>query len=110
MRGRSSLVPRQLTQDSIPTSAEKPLKLYDRRSIFDAVAQNNCQDLDSLLPFLQKSKKRLTDTEFKGATGPDFPGGALPWLGSHSFSVSFRPGNREDLPTESHAKPAQRAE
>uniref|UniRef100_H0VG82 Transient receptor potential cation channel subfamily V member 1 n=1 Tax=Cavia porcellus TaxID=10141 RepID=H0VG82_CAVPO len=56
---------RQLTQDSIPTSAEKPLKLYDRRSIFDAVAQNNCQDLDSLLPFLQKSKKRLTDTEFK---------------------------------------------
>ncbi|NP_001266788.1 transient receptor potential cation channel subfamily V member 1 [Heterocephalus glaber] len=56
---------RQLSQDSIPASAEKPLKLYDRRSIFDAVAQNNCQELDSLLPFLKKSKKRLTDTEFK---------------------------------------------
>ncbi|KAM5273168.1 transient receptor potential cation channel subfamily V member 1 [Ctenodactylus gundi] len=56
---------RQLSQDSIPTSAEKPCKLYDRRSIFDAVAQNNCQKLDSLLPFLRKSKKHLTDNEFK---------------------------------------------
>uniref|UniRef100_A0A8C2VBL8 Transient receptor potential cation channel subfamily V member 1 n=1 Tax=Chinchilla lanigera TaxID=34839 RepID=A0A8C2VBL8_CHILA len=56
---------RQLSQDSIPSSAEKPPRLYDRRSIFDAVAQNNCQELDSLLPFLQKSKKCLTDTEFK---------------------------------------------
>ncbi|KAM6175599.1 transient receptor potential cation channel subfamily V member 1 [Erethizon dorsatum] len=56
---------RQLSQDSITASAEKPLKLYDRKSIFDAVAQNDCQELDSLLPFLQKSKKCLTDTEFK---------------------------------------------
>ncbi|XP_023579078.1 transient receptor potential cation channel subfamily V member 1 [Octodon degus] len=56
---------RQMSQDFIPASAEKPSKLYDRRSIFDAVAQNNCQELDSLLPFLRKSKKRLTDTEFK---------------------------------------------
>ncbi|CAO2644100.1 Transient receptor potential cation channel subfamily V member 1, partial [Lemmus lemmus] len=44
---------------------EKPPRLYDRRSIFDAVAQSNCQELESLLPFLQKSKKRLTDSEFK---------------------------------------------
>uniref|UniRef100_A0A8C5NWG2 Transient receptor potential cation channel subfamily V member 1 n=1 Tax=Jaculus jaculus TaxID=51337 RepID=A0A8C5NWG2_JACJA len=56
---------RQSSQDSVSASAEKPLKLYDRRSIFDAVAQSNCQELESLLPFLQKSKKRLTDSEFK---------------------------------------------
>uniref|UniRef100_A0A8C9NST2 Transient receptor potential cation channel subfamily V member 1 n=1 Tax=Spermophilus dauricus TaxID=99837 RepID=A0A8C9NST2_SPEDA len=56
---------RQLSQDSVSAGAEKPLKLYDRRSIFDAVAQNNCQELESLLPFLQKSRKRLTDSEFK---------------------------------------------
>ncbi|XP_029413322.1 transient receptor potential cation channel subfamily V member 1 isoform X5 [Nannospalax galili] len=55
----------QSTQDSVPTGAEKPPRLYDRRSIFDAVAQSNCQELESLLPFLQKSKKRLTDNEFK---------------------------------------------
>ncbi|XP_069857875.1 transient receptor potential cation channel subfamily V member 1 [Dipodomys merriami] len=55
----------QSSQDPVPTGVEKPLKLYDRRSIFDAVAQSNCQELESLLPFLQKSKKRLTDSEFK---------------------------------------------
>ncbi|CAO2644099.1 Transient receptor potential cation channel subfamily V member 1 [Lemmus lemmus] len=58
---------RQASQDSVSTGAgvEKPPRLYDRRSIFDAVAQSNCQELESLLPFLQKSKKRLTDSEFK---------------------------------------------
>nr|XP_048304002.1 transient receptor potential cation channel subfamily V member 1 [Myodes glareolus] len=58
---------RQASQDSVSTGigVEKPPRLYDRRSIFDAVAQSNCQELESLLPFLQKSKKRLTDSEFK---------------------------------------------
>uniref|UniRef100_A0A5F9DMF6 Transient receptor potential cation channel subfamily V member 1 n=1 Tax=Oryctolagus cuniculus TaxID=9986 RepID=A0A5F9DMF6_RABIT len=57
---------RQLSQDSVAAAgAEKPLKLYDRRRIFEAVAQNNCQELESLLCFLQRSKKRLTDSEFK---------------------------------------------
>ncbi|XP_012508045.1 PREDICTED: transient receptor potential cation channel subfamily V member 1 isoform X2 [Propithecus coquereli] len=56
---------RQLSQDSVPAGAEKILKLYDRRRIFEAVAQNNCQELESLPLFLQKSKKQLTDSEFK---------------------------------------------
>uniref|UniRef100_A0A8C9A290 Transient receptor potential cation channel subfamily V member 1 n=1 Tax=Prolemur simus TaxID=1328070 RepID=A0A8C9A290_PROSS len=56
---------RQLSQDSVTAGAEKTLKLYDRRRIFEAVAQNNCQELESLLLFLQKSKKQLTDSEFK---------------------------------------------
>ncbi|XP_054946115.1 transient receptor potential cation channel subfamily V member 1 isoform X9 [Physeter macrocephalus] len=46
-------------------SAAENLKLYDRRKIFEAVAQNNCEELESLLLFLQKSKKHLTDSEFK---------------------------------------------
>uniref|UniRef100_A0A8C3YRL8 Transient receptor potential cation channel subfamily V member 1 n=1 Tax=Catagonus wagneri TaxID=51154 RepID=A0A8C3YRL8_9CETA len=44
---------------------EKNLKLYDRKKIFEAVAQNNCEELESLLLFLQKSKKHLMDSEFK---------------------------------------------
>ncbi|XP_040856579.1 transient receptor potential cation channel subfamily V member 1 isoform X2 [Ochotona curzoniae] len=59
---------RQLSQDSVTAgggAAERPHKLYDRRRIFEAVAQNNCQELESLLCFLQRSKKRLTDSEFK---------------------------------------------
>uniref|UniRef100_A0A8D2FH81 Transient receptor potential cation channel subfamily V member 1 n=1 Tax=Theropithecus gelada TaxID=9565 RepID=A0A8D2FH81_THEGE len=56
---------RLLSQDSVAASTERTLRLYDRRSIFEAVAQNNCQDLESLLLFLQKSKKHLTDNEFK---------------------------------------------
>ncbi|XP_003799104.1 transient receptor potential cation channel subfamily V member 1 isoform X2 [Otolemur garnettii] len=56
---------RQLSQDSVTTGTEKTLKLYDRRRIFEAVAQNNCQELESLLLFLRKSKKHLTDCEFK---------------------------------------------
>lgn len=76
MRQRCSLVHRQLSQDS---AATENLKLYDRRKIFEAVAQNNCEELESLLLFLQKSKKHLMDSEFKG--GPKavrFPGGPSP--------------------------------
>ncbi|KAM9208123.1 transient receptor potential cation channel subfamily V member 1 [Dugong dugon] len=55
---------RQLSQDSVTAgTAEKTL--YDRRRIFDAVAQNNCEELASLLFFLQKSKKHLMASEFK---------------------------------------------
>ncbi|XP_045680406.1 transient receptor potential cation channel subfamily V member 1 [Phyllostomus hastatus] len=56
---------RQLCQDSVPAGTKKSLKLYDRRKIFEAVAQNNCEELESLLLFLQKSKKHLMDSEFK---------------------------------------------
>ncbi|XP_032125955.1 transient receptor potential cation channel subfamily V member 1 isoform X2 [Sapajus apella] len=56
---------RQLSQDSVTAGTEKILRLYDRRSIFEAVAQNNCQELESLLLFLQTSRKHLTDSEFK---------------------------------------------
>uniref|UniRef100_A0A8C6C9K0 Transient receptor potential cation channel subfamily V member 1 n=1 Tax=Monodon monoceros TaxID=40151 RepID=A0A8C6C9K0_MONMO len=52
---------RQPSQDS----AAENLKLYDRRKIFEAVAQNNCEELESLLLFLKNSKKHLTDSEFK---------------------------------------------
>lgn len=81
---------RQASQDSVSTGVEKPPRLYDRRSIFEAVAQSNCQELESLLPFLQRSKKRLTDSEFKG--GPvraGFPGGAIcrSWPGFDPLSA-----------------------
>uniref|UniRef100_A0A8P0NX53 Transient receptor potential cation channel subfamily V member 1 n=2 Tax=Canis lupus familiaris TaxID=9615 RepID=A0A8P0NX53_CANLF len=56
---------RQPSQDSVTAGSEKSLKLYDRRKIFEAVAQNNCEELQSLLLFLQKSKKHLMDSEFK---------------------------------------------
>ncbi|XP_006105206.1 transient receptor potential cation channel subfamily V member 1 [Myotis lucifugus] len=56
---------RQSSQDSVPAGTERKLKLYDRRKIFEAVAQNNCEELESLLLFLQKSKKHLMDSEFK---------------------------------------------
>ncbi|KAM6163972.1 transient receptor potential cation channel subfamily V member 1 [Rhynchocyon petersi] len=56
---------RQLSQDSVSADMEKEKILYDRRRIFEAVAQNNCEDLESLLLFLQKSKKHLMDSEFK---------------------------------------------
>nr|AEL30799.1 transient receptor potential cation channel subfamily V member 1 short isoform [Carollia brevicauda] len=55
----------QLCQDSVPAGTKKSLKLYDRRKIFEAVAQNNCEELESLLLFLQRSKKHLMDSEFK---------------------------------------------
>lgn len=66
MKRRRFLADRQLSQDSIPAGAEKSLKLYDRRKIFEAVAQNDCKELESLLLFLQKRKKHLMDSEFKG--------------------------------------------
>lgn len=101
---------RQSSQDSVSTG-EKPPRLYDRRSIFDAVAQSNCQELESLLPFLQRSKKRLTDSEFKG--GPvrtGFPGAfSNPDL-LLTLSLPFRPRDRKDLSAKSHAQPAQWAE
>ncbi|XP_006167652.1 transient receptor potential cation channel subfamily V member 1 [Tupaia chinensis] len=56
---------RQLSQDSTSAGAEKTHRLYDRKKIFEAVAENNCQELESLLLFLKKSKKQLTDSEFK---------------------------------------------
>ncbi|XP_059235570.1 transient receptor potential cation channel subfamily V member 1 isoform X3 [Mustela nigripes] len=56
---------RQPSQDSVTAGSEKSLKLYDRRKIFEAVAQNNCEELQSLLLFLQRSKKHLMDSEFK---------------------------------------------
>ncbi|XP_059003540.1 transient receptor potential cation channel subfamily V member 1 isoform X2 [Mustela lutreola] len=56
---------RQPSQDSVTARSEKSLKLYDRRKIFEAVAQNNCEELQSLLLFLQRSKKHLMDSEFK---------------------------------------------
>ncbi|XP_006863327.1 PREDICTED: transient receptor potential cation channel subfamily V member 1 isoform X2 [Chrysochloris asiatica] len=54
---------RQLSQDSVTDGVEKIL--YDRRRIFEAVAQNNCEELSSLLLFLKKSKKHLMHSEFK---------------------------------------------
>ncbi|KAK2120906.1 Transient receptor putative cation channel sub V member 1 [Saguinus oedipus] len=66
----------QLPQDYVTAGTEKTLRLYDRRSIFEAVAQNNCQELESLLLFLQKSKKHLIDSEFKG--GPSMGSGEGP--------------------------------
>ncbi|XP_045629350.1 transient receptor potential cation channel subfamily V member 1 isoform X2 [Ursus americanus] len=56
---------RRPSQDSVTARSEKSLKLYDRRKIFEAVAQNDCEELQSLLLFLQKSKKHLMDSEFK---------------------------------------------
>uniref|UniRef100_A0A7N5J9B3 Transient receptor potential cation channel subfamily V member 1 n=1 Tax=Ailuropoda melanoleuca TaxID=9646 RepID=A0A7N5J9B3_AILME len=56
---------RQPSQDSVTARSEKSLKLYDRRKIFEAVAQNDCEELQSLLLFLQRSKKHLMDSEFK---------------------------------------------
>ncbi|NXN99235.1 TRPV1 protein, partial [Rhinopomastus cyanomelas] len=40
-------------------------KFYDRRRIFDAVAQGNTRDLDDLLLYLNRTLKHLTDEEFK---------------------------------------------
>ncbi|XP_004684824.1 PREDICTED: transient receptor potential cation channel subfamily V member 1 isoform X1 [Condylura cristata] len=63
--GDGSASARQLFQNCVPVGAKKNLQLYDRRKIFEAVAQNNCEELESLLLFLQKSKKHLMDSEFK---------------------------------------------
>ncbi|KAG8517112.1 Transient receptor potential cation channel subfamily V member 1, partial [Galemys pyrenaicus] len=63
--GESPACARQLFPNCVPVGAKKNLKLYDRRKIFEAVAQNNCEELESLLMFLQRSKKHLMDSEFK---------------------------------------------
>ncbi|XP_070416993.1 transient receptor potential cation channel subfamily V member 1 isoform X5 [Equus przewalskii] len=61
--GDGPICTRQPSQDSVTSGAQKDL--YDRRKIFEAVAQNNCEELENLLFFLQKSKKHLMDSEFK---------------------------------------------
>lgn len=87
---------RQPSQDSVPTGTGKSFKLYDRRKIFEAVAQNNCEELQSLLFFLQKSKKHLVDSEFKGGPrGGRVPGAApaaTPCPDPHFASQTRRPG------------------
>ncbi|XP_068939777.1 transient receptor potential cation channel subfamily V member 1 [Petaurus breviceps papuanus] len=45
--------------------SEKSLKLYDRRKIFEAVAQGSCEELSGLLVYLKQSLQKLTDSEFK---------------------------------------------
>lgn len=59
---------RLLSTDSITGCSEKAFKFYDRRRIFDAVAQGNTKDLDDLLLYLNRTLKHLTDDEFKGIT------------------------------------------
>uniref|UniRef100_A0A8B9PRS7 Transient receptor potential cation channel subfamily V member 1 n=1 Tax=Apteryx owenii TaxID=8824 RepID=A0A8B9PRS7_APTOW len=54
-----------LSTDSITGCSEKAFKFYDRRRIFDAVAQGNTSDLDNLLIYLNRTLKHLTDDEFK---------------------------------------------
>ncbi|XP_057272206.1 transient receptor potential cation channel subfamily V member 1 isoform X2 [Pezoporus wallicus] len=54
-----------LSTDSITGCSEKAFKFYDRRRIFDAVAQGNTRDLDDLLLYLNRTLKHLTDDEFK---------------------------------------------
>uniref|UniRef100_A0A8C0FUY1 Transient receptor potential cation channel subfamily V member 1 n=1 Tax=Bubo bubo TaxID=30461 RepID=A0A8C0FUY1_BUBBB len=56
---------RLLSTDSIAGCSEKAFKFYDRRRIFDAVAQGNTKDLDDLLLYLNRTLKHLTDDEFK---------------------------------------------
>ncbi|XP_031813177.1 transient receptor potential cation channel subfamily V member 1-like [Sarcophilus harrisii] len=48
-----------------PPRLGKSLKLYDRKKIFEAVAQGSCEELGDLLVYLQRSLKKLTDSEFK---------------------------------------------
>ncbi|XP_053940723.1 transient receptor potential cation channel subfamily V member 1 isoform X2 [Cuculus canorus] len=54
-----------LSIDSITGCSEKAFKFYDRRRIFDAVAQGNTRDLEDLLLYLNRTLKHLTDDEFK---------------------------------------------
>ncbi|GAB0198002.1 transient receptor potential cation channel subfamily V member 1 [Grus japonensis] len=54
-----------LSTESITGCSEKAFKFYDRRRIFDAVAQGNTRDLDDLLLYLNRTLKHLTDDEFK---------------------------------------------
>uniref|UniRef100_K7GHC9 Transient receptor potential cation channel subfamily V member 1 n=1 Tax=Pelodiscus sinensis TaxID=13735 RepID=K7GHC9_PELSI len=54
-----------LSTNSIASCSEKAFKFYDRRRIFDAVAQGDTSDLDDLLIYLHETLKHLTDNEFK---------------------------------------------
>ncbi|CAM5104466.1 unnamed protein product [Natator depressus] len=54
-----------LSTNSIASCSEKAFKFYDRRRIFDAVAQGDTSDLNDLLIYLHETRKHLTDNEFK---------------------------------------------
>ncbi|XP_067422139.1 transient receptor potential cation channel subfamily V member 1 [Emydura macquarii macquarii] len=54
-----------LSANSIESCSEKAFKFYDRRRIFDAVAEGDTSDLDDLLIYLHETLKHLTDDEFK---------------------------------------------
>ncbi|GAB0207286.1 transient receptor potential cation channel subfamily V member 1 [Grus japonensis] len=54
-----------LSTESITGCSEKAFKFYDRRRIFDAVAQGNTRDLDDLLLYLNRTLTHLTDDEVK---------------------------------------------
>ncbi|XP_039177264.1 transient receptor potential cation channel subfamily V member 1 [Crotalus tigris] len=65
-RGRcGNHCPKLLSTASIGVCAGKAFKIYDRRTLFDAVAQGDTSQLDDLLIFLLESVKNLTDAEFK---------------------------------------------
>ncbi|XP_042298778.1 transient receptor potential cation channel subfamily V member 1-like isoform X2 [Sceloporus undulatus] len=54
-----------LSTASLGLRAEKAFKIYNRRRVFDAVAQGDPSDLDDLLIYLVETTKNLTDDEFK---------------------------------------------
>uniref|UniRef100_A0A8D2L7H1 Transient receptor potential cation channel subfamily V member 1 n=1 Tax=Varanus komodoensis TaxID=61221 RepID=A0A8D2L7H1_VARKO len=54
-----------LSKASLDVRAEKACRIYDRRRLFDAVAQGDPSELDDLLIYLLESLKSLTDDEFK---------------------------------------------
>ncbi|XP_019347478.1 transient receptor potential cation channel subfamily V member 1 [Alligator mississippiensis] len=54
-----------LSTESITSCSDKAFKYYDRRRIFDAVAQGDVSDLDHLPMYLSRTLKHLTDDEFK---------------------------------------------
>uniref|UniRef100_A0A7M4F6R5 Transient receptor potential cation channel subfamily V member 1 n=1 Tax=Crocodylus porosus TaxID=8502 RepID=A0A7M4F6R5_CROPO len=54
-----------LSTESITSCSDKAFKYYDRRRIFDAVAQGDISDLDHLPMYLSRTLKHLTDDEFK---------------------------------------------
>ncbi|XP_058019990.1 transient receptor potential cation channel subfamily V member 1-like [Ahaetulla prasina] len=65
-RGRcGNHCPKLLSTASIGVCAGKAFKIYDRRTLFDAVAQGDPSQLDDLLIYLLESLKNLTDAEFK---------------------------------------------
>ncbi|XP_070587596.1 transient receptor potential cation channel subfamily V member 1 [Erythrolamprus reginae] len=65
-RGRcGNHCPKLLSTASIGVCTGKTFKIYDRRSLFDAVAQGDPSQLDDLLIYLLESLKSLSDPEFK---------------------------------------------